>query len=50
MKRLTLLLLVAVAAAPALVAQPVFRGSEIFPPDEFADRRAKVIAQSPRDR
>jgi Xaa-Pro aminopeptidase len=29
------------AAAPA--AQPVFRGDEIFPPDEFAARRAKVI-------
>jgi Xaa-Pro aminopeptidase len=26
-------------------AQPVFRGSEIFPPDEFAARRAKVMAQ-----
>ena len=29
------------AAAP--LAQPVFRGSEIFPPDEFAARRAKVF-------
>ena len=26
-------------------AQPVFRGSEIFPPEEFAARRAKVMAQ-----
>lgn len=26
-------------------AQPVFRGSEIFPPDEYAARRAKVMAQ-----
>jgi len=26
-------------------AQPVFRGSEIFPPEEFAARRAKVLAQ-----
>ncbi len=27
------------------IAQPVFRGSEIFPAEEFAARRAKVIAQ-----
>ncbi len=26
-------------------AQPVFRGSEIFPPEEFAARRQKVMAQ-----
>src|SRR5580765_7995077 len=26
-----------------LAAQPVFTGDEIFPPDEFAARRAKVI-------
>jgi len=26
-------------------AQPVFRGTEIFPPEEFAARRANVIAQ-----
>src|SRR5262249_40741909 len=26
-------------------AQPVFRGSEIFPPEEFAARRAKVFDQ-----
>lgn len=26
-------------------AQPVFRGSEIFPPEEFAERRAKVMSQ-----
>jgi Xaa-Pro aminopeptidase len=26
-------------------AQPVFRGSEIFPPEEYAARRAKVMAQ-----
>ena len=32
-----------VVALPA--AQPVFRGSEIFPPEEFAARRAKVMAQ-----
>ena len=29
------------AAAP--LAQPVFRGEEIFPPDEFAARRARVL-------
>ncbi len=27
----------------ALLAQPVFRGSEIFPPEEFAARRAQVV-------
>jgi Xaa-Pro aminopeptidase len=27
------------------LAQPVFRGSEIFPPEEYAARRAKVMAQ-----
>jgi Xaa-Pro aminopeptidase len=26
-------------------AQPVFRGSEIFPPEEYSARRAKVMAQ-----
>jgi Xaa-Pro aminopeptidase len=31
--------------APLLLAQPVFRGSEIFPPEEFAARRSKVMAQ-----
>jgi Xaa-Pro aminopeptidase len=30
-------------AAP--LAQPVFRGSEVFPPEEFAAHRAKVLAQ-----
>jgi Xaa-Pro aminopeptidase len=35
-------LLSAVFAAVPL-AQPVFRGGEIFPPDEFAARRAKLI-------
>ncbi len=28
-----------------LLAQPVFRGSEIFPPEEFAARRAEVAAR-----
>ena len=31
------------ALAPA--AQPVFRGTDVFPPEEFAARRAKVMAQ-----
>jgi Xaa-Pro aminopeptidase len=38
-----------VAAVASVVAarapQPVFRGSEIFPPEEFAARRANVMAQ-----
>src|SRR5580765_2780572 len=29
----------------APVAQPVFTGTEIFPPEEFAARRARVVAQ-----
>jgi Xaa-Pro aminopeptidase len=33
------------ALAANLLAQPVFRGTEIFPPEEFAARRARVIAQ-----
>lgn len=38
--------LVALAAlVPNLLAQPVFTGTEIFPPEEFAARRAKVIEQ-----
>src|ERR1041384_6765748 len=28
-----------------LSAQPVFTGSDIFPPDEFAARRARVMAK-----
>jgi Xaa-Pro aminopeptidase len=31
--------------APALLAQPVFRGSEIFPPGEFSARRVQVMAR-----
>ena len=31
--------------AAALPAQPVFTGSEVFPPEEFAARRDKVIAK-----
>ncbi len=33
-----------VVLAANLLAQPVFRGTEIFPPEEFAARRAKVMA------
>jgi Xaa-Pro aminopeptidase len=35
------LVVIALAAAP--LAQPVFRGDEIFPPDEYAARRAKLL-------
>jgi len=35
------LLVIALAAAP--LAQPVFRGDEIFPPDEYAARRTKLL-------
>jgi Xaa-Pro aminopeptidase len=35
--------LLVLANAPA--AQPVFTGAEIFPPEEFAARRARVMAQ-----
>lgn len=45
--RLLRLALISVLAAVVLaatpLAQPVFRGTEIFPPEEFAARRAKVI-------
>jgi Xaa-Pro aminopeptidase len=37
--------LAAALLASAVRAQPVFRGTEIFPPEEFAARRAKVMAQ-----
>ena len=35
--------LAAIVARPA--AQPVFTGAEIFPPEEFAERRARVLSQ-----
>jgi Xaa-Pro aminopeptidase len=43
--RLRLFLIIAWLAALCLAstAQPVFNGGEIFPPDEYAARRAKVI-------
>jgi Xaa-Pro aminopeptidase len=43
--RLTAVCLLAAAAVTTLGAQPVFRGSDVFPPDEFAARRAKVMGQ-----
>jgi Xaa-Pro aminopeptidase len=42
--RLSIGLAMLLTAALAL-AQPVFTGTEIFPPEEFAARRAKIIAQ-----
>ena len=33
------------ALAATLLAQPVFSGTEIFPPEEFAARRARVMEQ-----
>ena len=46
MKRYSLLsILVFVLFAMPVFAQPEFRGSEIFPKDEFAARRAKLMAQ-----
>jgi Xaa-Pro aminopeptidase len=38
-------LLIAVFALSTLRAQPVFTGSDIFPSDEFASRRARVMAK-----
>jgi Xaa-Pro aminopeptidase len=44
--KFTICLMLCVAGAlVAPVAQPVFRGSEIFPADEFIARRAKVFEQ-----
>lgn len=37
--------LAAAALASSLLAQPVFTGTEIFPPEEYAARRARVIEQ-----
>src|SRR5215212_11891178 len=44
MRRILLVIPCLVGFLAALSAQPVFRGSEIFPPEEFAARRAKVYA------
>ena len=38
-------LLAAATLVAGVSAQPVFRGTEIFPPEEFAARRANVMAQ-----
>lgn len=44
MRRLIAVSVVAVAVAlTTVLAQPVFRGTEIFPPEEFAARRARVM-------
>jgi Xaa-Pro aminopeptidase len=44
MKSVTLLAgLTALFLGAALPAQPVFRGDEIFPPEEYAARRAKLL-------
>ncbi len=43
-RRLILFAFALFLAAP-IFAQPVFRGTDIFPPEEFAARRAKVMAQ-----
>ena len=42
MKRRVCLIGLSVLLGADLLAQPVFRGSEIFPPEEFAARRARV--------
>jgi Aminopeptidase P, N-terminal domain len=44
MTRLLACGLTLLAAIPSFT-QPVFRGTEIFPPEEFAARRARVMAQ-----
>src|SRR5882757_7535614 len=45
MRVLTSVCAAGLVLAASLLAQPVFRGTEIFPPEEFAARRARVIAQ-----
>jgi Xaa-Pro aminopeptidase len=44
MKRRACLIGLSVLLGADLLAQPVFRGSEIFPPEEFAARRGAVAA------
>jgi Xaa-Pro aminopeptidase len=43
MMRLALAILLSGLAGLAVLAQPVFTGPEIFPPEEFAARRARVF-------
>jgi Xaa-Pro aminopeptidase len=45
MKSAIALLAAGLVLGADLIAQPVFRGTEIFPPEEFAARRARVIEQ-----
>jgi Xaa-Pro aminopeptidase len=45
MKSAIAVLAAGLVLAADLIAQPVFRGTEIFPPEEFAARRARVIEQ-----
>jgi Xaa-Pro aminopeptidase len=45
MKRLAWVMGFFVLLAGEVLAQPVFRGTEIFPPEEYAARRAKLMAQ-----
>jgi len=45
MRRSVLILAFAAATTISPAAQPVFRGTDVFPPEEFAARRAKVMAQ-----
>ena len=44
-RRILIAAAVTLAAIAVPSAQPVFTGSEIFPPDEFASRRARVMAR-----
>jgi Xaa-Pro aminopeptidase len=45
MKSAIALLAAGLVLAADLMAQPVFRGTEIFPPEEFAARRGRVMEQ-----
>src|SRR6266542_5002162 len=45
MKRCASLIIAAGLFVASPRAQPVFRGTEVFPPEEFAAHRAKVLAQ-----
>jgi Xaa-Pro aminopeptidase len=44
-RRILVGIALAATATGLLLAQPVFRGSEVFPPEEFAARRAKLFEQ-----